>query len=659
MHGNWIRTILLVVSAALLAGQALAQSALFSGTPSADVTAQNARLQDLNTKPTTAAIAVFNANVGALQDQNVAIALTGGDSTSATHTKTDTRGANDYSWFGKSSNGGDVILVVRDGEITGLIHAGTNIYRVVPLGGDAHAVVKVDQSQFPPEAPPRKIPQNNLVVPDGNGNASGDVTTYDVLVAYTPAASSASGGIDSLIQLSVDVTNQAYTNSGINARANLVGKMALSYTETTSCGDPNGAFGCALNSITAGTGVFGAVHTQRDALGADEVVLLISNNAFCGLAWLLSDAAHGYAVVDASCAAGNLSFPHEIGHNFGADHDAANAGSSPAGFSDNRGYCHPSGNWRTIMAYPSPCGGTRVGYFSNPSVTYPGSPSGPMGVLNQSNNARVHNARIATIAGFRQSVNSGLVSSLLPTSRSVQTGHAATAFATVINSGSSAATSCGLVLGTPVSGATFSYQTTNPSTNQPTGSPNTPASIPGSNGSQSYVFAITPSAALSPTDVSIKTNCTNASAPAVITGVNTLLLSASTSPVPDIVALAASVDPGYVDLPGNTGAGAFSVASVNVGSGASITVTGDTGAASLPVTITLCQTNSSAQCTNPSTPGASSTLTINQNDTPTFSIFVKGSGAVANDPANNRIFVRFKDGGGVTRGSTSVAVKTQ
>jgi hypothetical protein len=29
------------------------------------------------------------------------------------------------------------------------------------------------------------------------------------------------------------------------------------------------------------------------------------------------------------------------------------------------------------------------------------------------------------------------------------------------------------------------------------------------------------------------------------------------------------------------------------------------------------------------------------------------------DPAANRIFVRFKDGGGVTRGSTSVAVRTQ
>jgi hypothetical protein len=44
---------------------------------------------------------------------------------------------------------------------------------------------------------------------------------------------------------------------------------------------------------------------------------------------------------------------------------------------------------------------------------------------------------------------------------------------------------------------------------------------------------------------------------------------------------------------------------------------------------------------------------------PTFAIFVKGNGTIAFDPANNRIVVRFKDGGGVTRGATSVAVRTQ
>jgi hypothetical protein len=50
---------------------------------------------------------------------------------------------------------------------------------------------------------------------------------------------------------------------------------------------------------------------------------------------------------------------------------------------------------------------------------------------------------------------------------------------------------------------------------------------------------------------------------------------------------------------------------------------------------------------------------VNANVTPTFGIFVQGNGDVPFNPASNRIFVRFKDADGVTRGSTSVAVRTQ
>ena len=137
--------------------------------------------------------------------------------------------------------------------------------------------------------------------------------------------------------------------------------------------------------------------------------------------------------------------------------------------------------------------------------------------------------------------------------------------------------------------------------------------------------------------------------------------------VPDIVALAATLDPGLiVNLPGDTGASAFAVAAVNVGASASITVTTDTGVPSLlsgplgvtlPISVSVYQTQSSGACLAPPTPSV--TTTINSGATPTFSFFVQGAGFVPFDPATNRIFVRFKNAAGVTRGSTSVAVRTQ
>jgi hypothetical protein len=89
----------------------------------------------------------------------------------------------------------------------------------------------------------------------------------------------------------------------------------------------------------------------------------------------------------------------------------------------------------------------------------------------------------------------------------------------------------------------------------------------------------------------------------------------------------------------------------------SITVTADTGGAILPLSIFLCQTNPMGACLAP--PASSVTTTINAGATPSFGIFVVANGFVPFNPAINRIFVRFKDAGQATRGSTSTAVRTQ
>jgi hypothetical protein len=268
-------------------------------------------------------------------------------------------------------------------------------------------------------------------------------------------------------------------------------------------------------------------------------------------------------------------------------------------------------------------------------------------------------ANTSVTASFVQNTagNLTLVAAVLPLSRSVQVGATPTAFATMINAGPDNASNCTIAPATSIP-ASFLFQTTDPTTNALTGTLNTPANIAAGAG-QSFVIAFTPTAAFAPTNVAFVFTCTNAPSPvASLIGINTLNLSASTTPVPDIVALAASGDPGYVDIPGATGTGDFAVATVNLGVDATITAGANTGMANLPVTLLVCQTNpTSGACL--AAPSATASTDIPPNATPTFAIFVAGMSAVANSPGVNRVFVTFTDAGGVLRGETSVAVRTQ
>jgi len=250
-----------------------------------------------------------------------------------------------------------------------------------------------------------------------------------------------------------------------------------------------------------------------------------------------------------------------------------------------------------------------------------------------------------------------LVAAVLPSSRSVQVGTPATAFATIINTDSNTATGCMISPLTNIP-AIFTYQTTNPATNQITGSPNTPLDIPGG-AAQSFVLALTPTAPMAPTDIQLSFDCANTDRAPIISGLNTLLFSAFSSPTPDLMALTATLSgDGIVNIPGPNGTGVFAVATVNLGAGDNLTISADTAGVILPVTVFICQTDpQTGACF--AQPASSVATTILSNETPTFGVFVAAAGDVSFDPGTNRIFVRFKDSGNVTRGLTSVAVRIQ
>jgi glucose/arabinose dehydrogenase len=253
-------------------------------------------------------------------------------------------------------------------------------------------------------------------------------------------------------------------------------------------------------------------------------------------------------------------------------------------------------------------------------------------------------------------VGTGLAAAVLPGSRSVPVGTTATAFATMIWTGSEPATDCSI---TPISQvpATFLYQTTDSTTNALTGSPNSPVAIP-AGGSQSFLIAFTPTAAFAPTDIQLSFACANTPAAPLRPQLDALLLSSSSGPAPDVVALSATLSgDGVVNVPA-AGTGSFSVATVNLGAADSITASAEVANGPLPVNVLICQTDpGTGSCLGALAPAV--TLRIDTRATPTFAVFVASSGSVPFDPSTNRVNVRFTDSTGAVRGLTSVAVRTQ
>lgn len=247
-----------------------------------------------------------------------------------------------------------------------------------------------------------------------------------------------------------------------------------------------------------------------------------------------------------------------------------------------------------------------------------------------------------------------LFAAVLPSSRAVSLGQPATAFATIVNGGTDTARGCGIVIGGSLP-ASLTYQTTDATTNTPTGTANTPVDIP-PGGSQSFVFAITASATVN-SDVPLRFACGSGTTAPITPGVNTFkLLACSGEPLDFIAAVATESRDGVVTIPGPHGTAAFSMAIVNIGpaapsgecatigifpslnripTGSSYRVTPDS---SLPVSTSICRTDINGQCVAAPT----AYVGFGQSDPMTFSVFVTAKNEIAFAPGGNRVSVRVE-----------------
>ncbi len=251
-----------------------------------------------------------------------------------------------------------------------------------------------------------------------------------------------------------------------------------------------------------------------------------------------------------------------------------------------------------------------------------------------------------------------LGAAILPGSRSVELGTAATVYATMLNTASTAQAGCTVSLptGSPA-GLSVAFQTTDSQTNAPTGQANQPVSI-AANGSQSFLLSFTANSALSVSALAPVFGCTGVQPAGDIAGVDTIDLSFSATPTPDIIAIAVASG-GVLTIPQSTnGAGAFAVATIDAGAAGTITASTDTGSASLPLSATICPTNpTTGACLTP--PSATASTAFQANGTQTYSVFATASAPIPFAPGTARVFVHFTDASGASRGSTSVAVDTQ
>lgn len=267
-------------------------------------------------------------------------------------------------WEGRTvdSSRGYSTFTVVDGEVTGSFQSDEGLFRIRPLGGNKHALIKVDLSRLPPDHPPelpagavQQPPSNNKedALPKPAANAQSEVV---FLALYTKAASDAAGGpkrVQGIVQNAVQNANLSYKNSGLKLTLTLAADpIATDFVETTG-------HKASLKALMDQSDI----SALRDKHLADVVVIFTNDSDACGVAQQIdAEAKNAFVSVKLTdCAADNFSLAHEIGHLQGARHDPDN--DPTPGY--NHGYCSVTDKRRCVMAYQ--CGDlSRSAQWSRP-----------------------------------------------------------------------------------------------------------------------------------------------------------------------------------------------------------------------------------------------------------------------------------------------------
>ena len=309
----------------------------------------------------------------------------------------DERADRDYSlYFRDDPAGSEVALVVAGRDVLGTVRHDGGLYKVHPLGDALTAVYRYDTGRLPSDATGRELAavkrQPHHPAPrNESAAATSESPVIDILVAYTRHARIQSGNIDALLRYTFEETNRTYANSHIRTRVRLVHAYQTDYTQSADL------FTDLQRLVRPGDSHMDEVHRLRDEYAADLTVLLVGNpEGSCASYYIYPSEAYAFGAIARTCI-GLYAFAQMLGFMQGASGDPEIHANHH--FPHGHGFCNDTDNWRTVMARnrddrcPVP-----IPYFSNPDVSYAGTPTGN---AEQRNNARVIDETAERIAGFR------------------------------------------------------------------------------------------------------------------------------------------------------------------------------------------------------------------------------------------------------------------
>lgn len=311
-------------------------------------------------------------------------------------------------WHGRAA-GKPVTVTIRDGRVHGDFHDGIDHYTLSSERGRT-TLSLASRFDFPQDVLTPAPTRTNTTRLPVSPKAMTSAVDIRILVAFTGAVEEASGSsadVASAAQFMVGQLNDIYARSvATDIQFTLAGLQRVDYTDGTDSE-------IVLQQLASDTNVA----TERDARGADIVVLLVEHTDFSGRAYMPSsvgvdNAAYAFAVVMRSYGLNYYTFAHEVGHVMGLDHGGSGAGSGAfpwaqghIGYVDNAaGY--PEG-FVTVMANIGLCGGSppchQVPYFSNPELTDPAPPvrGRALGVSDVADSARALRDVASTVEMYR------------------------------------------------------------------------------------------------------------------------------------------------------------------------------------------------------------------------------------------------------------------